>query len=449
MHGPVANQVANGLVYKLLLPDAAQALEGGTLDPDIKTVSLTRDLDLSFAKVIADPVCKRFQFDRRVHDGAEVTTPGRVRCVPAARIARCWTGMPRNIPFSRVARQTVGLTQHRHVAMLETHGTTIPRNPSMWLPVLALIVGFIALVWSADRFVAGAAATANNLGASKILIGLTVVSIGTSAPEILVALAAAIEGTSILAIGNAIGSNIANIGLVLGVTAIVAPLPFAASVLKVELPWLIGATLLALLCLYDLHLGVADGLLLLAGLSLIIHRLVRERRKPEQLPDSIQEELEELEDMPIARALVYLVVGLGVLLVSAQTLVWAATEVAEYLGVSELIIGLTVIAVGTSLPELAATLAAALKGHPDIAIGNVVGSNILNIVAVLAVPALITPVGFETHVLWRDFGTMAALTLLLVLFAYGFGSRPIITRFEGCVMILSWIGYNTLLYTQA
>ena len=449
MHGTVANQVANGLVYKLLLPDAAQALEGGTLDSDIETVSLTRDLDLGLAEVIADPVRKGFLFDRRVHNGAEVTTPSRARCSPADRIAACWTGMPRNSPSPVAGRKSIGLTQHCHVAMLETHGTTIPRNPSMWLPVLALIVGFIALVWSADRFVAGAAATANNLGASKILIGLTVVSIGTSAPEILVALAAAIEGTSILAIGNAIGSNIANIGLVLGVTAIVAPLPFSASVLKVELPWLIGATLLALLCLYDLHLGVADGLLLLAGLSLIIHRLVRDRRKPEQLPDSIQEELEELEDMPIARALVYLVVGLGVLLVSAQTLVWAATEVAEYLGVSELIIGLTVIAVGTSLPELAATLAAALKGHPDIAIGNVVGSNILNIVAVLAVPALITPVGFETHVLWRDFGTMAALTLLLVLFAYGFGSRPIITRFEGCVMILSWIGYNTLLYTQA
>ena len=320
----------------------------------------------------------------------------------------------------------------------------------MWLPVLALIVGFIALVWSADRFVAGAAATANNLGVSKILIGLTVVSIGTSAPEILVALAAAMEGTSILAIGNAIGSNIANIGLVLGITAMVAPLPFAASVLKVELPWLICATLLALYCLYDLHLGVVDGLLLVAGLALIIHRLLRkQRRKPAPLPESIQEELDEIEDMPTGRALVYLIVGLGVLLASAQTLVWAATEVAEYLGVSELIIGLTVIAIGTSLPELAATLAAAVKGHPDIAIGNVVGSNILNILAVLAVPALVAPVDFETHVLWRDYGTMAALTLLLMLFAYGFGKRPIITRFEGCVMVLSWIGYNTLLYIQA
>ena len=289
----------------------------------------------------------------------------------------------------------------------------------MWLPVLALIVGFVALVWSADRFVSGAAATANNLGASKILIGLTVVSIGTSAPEILVALAAAIEGTSILAVGNAIGSNIANIGLVLGVTAMVAPLPFSASVLKVELPWLIGVTLLALWCLHDLHLGVVDGLLLLAGLSLIIHRLVRSQRRKPELPEAIQEELEGLEGMPMGRALVYL------------------------------IIGLTVIAIGTSLPELAATLAAAIKGHPDIAIGNVVGSNILNIVAVLAVPALITPVGLEIHVLWRDYGMMAALTLLLVLFAYGFGSRPIITRFEGCVMALAWIGYNVLLYTQA
>lgn len=319
----------------------------------------------------------------------------------------------------------------------------------MWIPVLGLIVGFMALVWSADKFLSGAASTAHNLGVSKILIGLTIVSIGTSAPEIFVAITASLAGNPLLGIGNAIGSNIANIGLVLGVTALVAPLPFSASVLKVELPWLIGVTLLALWCLHDLHLGVVDGFLLLAGFSLIIHRLVRSQRRKPELPEAIQEELEGLEDMPMGRALAYLVVGLAVLLASAQTLVWAATEVAEYLGVSELIIGLTVIAIGTSLPELAATLAAATKGHPDIAIGNVVGSNILNIVAVLAVPALITPVGLEIHVLWRDYGMMAALTLLLVLFAYGFGARPIITRFEGCVMALAWIGYNVLLYTQA
>ena len=320
----------------------------------------------------------------------------------------------------------------------------------MWVPVLALILGFIALVWSADRFVSGAAATARHIGVSKILIGLTVVSVGTSAPEILVALAAALEGASPLAIGNAIGSNIANVGLVLGITAMVAPLPFAASVLKLELPWLIGATLLALYCLFDLWLGVWDGALLLLALWAVMYHLWRsQRRSPERLAESIQEELDELEAMPMLRALAWLAVGLALLLSSAWALVWAATEIARLLGVSELVIGLTIVAVGTSLPELAATLSAAVKGHPDIAIGNVVGSNLLNILAVMAVPALVNPVGIEATVVWRDYGMMAALTLLLVLFAYGMGSKPRITRFEGCVMTLAWIGYMLLLYRQS
>ena len=319
----------------------------------------------------------------------------------------------------------------------------------MGLPVLALIFGFVALVWSADRFVSGAAATARHLGVSRILIGLTVVSIGTSAPEILVALAAAMEGSSALAVGNAIGSNIANVGLVLGVTAMVAPLPFAASVLKVELPWLVGVTLLALYCLFDLWLGYLDGALLLLGLWAIMYHLFRSQRRAPDLSETIRDELEELEDMPIVRAFFWLGAGLAVLLTSAWLLVWAATEIARLLGVSELVIGLTVVAVGTSLPELAATLSAALKGHADIAIGNIVGSNILNILAVMAVPALVNPIGIEAHVLWRDYGMMAALTLLLVLFAYGLGSKPRITRFEGCVMALAWIGYMTLLYHQS
>ena len=264
------------------------------------------------------------------------------------------------------------------------------------------------------------------------------------------ALAAALEGSSPLAIGNAIGSNIANVGLVLGITAMVAPLPFAASVLKVELPWLIGATLLALYCLLDLWLGMWDGLLLLLALWALMYHLWRsQRRSPERLAESIQEELEELEAMPMLRALAWLAVGLAVLLASAWALVWAATEIARLLGVSELVIGLTIVAVGTSLPELAATLSAAVKGYPDIAIGNVVGSNLLNILAVLSVPALVSPVGIEATVVWRDYGMMAALTLLLVLFAYGMGSKPRITRFEGCVMALAWIGYMLLLYRQS
>ncbi|MEM7001349.1 MAG: calcium/sodium antiporter [Pseudomonadota bacterium] len=320
----------------------------------------------------------------------------------------------------------------------------------MWVPLLLLILGFIALVWSADRFLSGAAATASNLGVSKMLIGLTVVSVGTSAPEIMVAVFAAIDGNPLLAVGNAIGSNIANIGLVLGITALVAPLPFSATVRKSELPWLLGATFLAIFLLFDRHLSFLDGIFLLLGLSAILYRLVQgQEDSGEELSASMQEELDDLPDMTTPQAVTWLGLGLIVLLVSAQVLVYAATEIATALGVSEMIIGLTIVAVGTSLPELAATVGSAIKGHPDIAIGNVVGSNILNILAVLSVPGLLNPTAIDFAALWRDCGMMLALTLMLALFAYGYNSRAVITRFEGAVMLMAWIGYNTLLVQQA
>lgn len=321
---------------------------------------------------------------------------------------------------------------------------------AIWLPLLLLVVGFIALVWSADRFLSGAAATATNLGVSKMLIGLTVVSVGTSAPEILVAIFAAIDGNPLLAVGNAIGSNIANIGLVLGITAIVAPLPFSAPVRKAELPWLLGATFLAIALLFDQHLSVWDGLLLLVGLTAILHQLVRGQSKSDQeLSPSMQEELDELPDMTTLQGVAWLTLGLIVLLISAQILVYAATEIATALGVSEMIIGLTIVAIGTSLPELAATIGSAVKGHTDIAIGNVVGSNILNILAVLSVPGLMAPTDIDAAALWRDCGMMLALTLMLALFAYGINSRAVITRFEGAVMLMAWVGYNALIVQQA
>ena len=320
----------------------------------------------------------------------------------------------------------------------------------IWLPLLLLVLGFIALVWSADRFLSGAAAFATNLGVSKMLIGLTVVSIGTSAPEILVAIFAAIDGNPLLAVGNAIGSNIANIGLVLGITAIVAPLPFSAPVRKAELPWLIVATLLAIFLLFDRHLSMLDGFILLGGLCVIMYLLMRGQNQTEDaLTPSMQEELDELPDMTTLQAMAWLMLGLIVLLVSAQVLVYAATEIAVALGVSEMIIGLTIVAVGTSLPELAATIGSAVKGHPDIAIGNVVGSNILNILAVLSVPGLMAGTSIDAAALWRDCGMMLALTLMLALFAYGINSRAVITRFEGAVMLMAWIGYNALLVQQA
>ncbi len=319
----------------------------------------------------------------------------------------------------------------------------------MWVPLLALIVGFIALVWSADRFLTGAASTASNLGVPKVLIGLTVVSLGTSAPEILVALAAAVEGNPLLAVGNAIGSNIANIGLVLGITAMIAPLPFSKGVLRTELPWLLGATVLTLILLFDMSLSRLDGMILICALIYILYRLRHyQGHEGGEVSDAIQDELQDLPQLSLSRALFWLFVGLGVLLASAELLVWAAVEIAGWLGVSELIIGLTVVAVGTSLPELAATVGAAVKGHTDIAIGNVVGSNILNLLAVLAVPAIVSAPLVDIEVLWRDCGMMLALTLALALFAYAIGSRPVITRFEGAVILAGWIGYNLVLFQQ-
>ena len=319
----------------------------------------------------------------------------------------------------------------------------------MWVPLLVLIFGLVTLVWSADRFLSGAASAAGHLGVSKMLIGLTVVSLGTSAPEILVALTAAIEGNPLLAVGNAIGSNIANIGLVLGITAMIAPLPFSSGVLRKELPWLLGATLLTLWLLFDLQLTRLDGIILLTAMGLIMYRLVKtQQATTEGVSVSIEEELDELQALSRRKAIFWLVAGLILLLVSAEMLVWAATRIAEWLGVTEMVIGLTVVAVGTSLPELAATVGAAVKGHSDIAIGNVVGSNILNILVVLAVPGLVSEPFIDNVALWRDCGMMLALTLALALFAYAIGSQRVITRFEGAVILLGWVGYNYVLFQQ-
>ena len=319
----------------------------------------------------------------------------------------------------------------------------------MWIQLTLLVLGFVALIWSADKFLSGAAATATNMGVSKMMIGLTVVSVGTSAPEIVVASMAALDGNSLLAVGNAIGSNIANIGLVLGITAIITPLPFSANVLRKELPWLLGATFLAVILLFDRRLDFVDGIILLLGLTYILWQLMASQSDPEYSTEAISDELDGLPEMTNRQSIIWLTVGLIVLLISAQVLVYAATNIATTLGVSDLIIGLTVVAVGTSLPELAATVGSAIKGQPDIAIGNIVGSNILNILAVLAVPGLIHATDIDYAALWRDSGMMLALTLMLALFAYGLNSRAVITRFEGSVMLMAWIGYNLLLIQQA
>ncbi|MFT5720712.1 MAG: cation:H+ antiporter [Motiliproteus sp.] len=318
--------------------------------------------------------------------------------------------------------------------------------PEMLPAIGAILAGFVILIWSADRFVTGAAATAKNLGMSPMLIGLTIVSIGTSAPEMLVSGIASYTGAGGLAIGNALGSNIANIGLVLGITALIAPLPVKSGILRKELPLLLAVSVLAGLVLIDGELDRLDGGILLIGLVITLILFARFQRYAD--PDEIAHEEEELPDLPQARALFWLIIGLILLAASSRLLVWGATDIATGLGVSDLIIGLTIVAIGTSLPELAASVASALKGHHDIAIGNIVGSNIFNLLAVMSLPGLIHPISFDSLVLWRDYGAMMLFTLALLAFAYLMG-RGKINCVEGCLLLTGYSGYLGLLYYMA
>lgn len=318
----------------------------------------------------------------------------------------------------------------------------------MLYPILALLLGFVVLVWSADRFVIGAAATAKNFGMSPMLIGLTVVSFGTSAPEILVSAMAATTGAGGLAVGNALGSNIANIGLVLGITALIAPLPVKSKVLKREVPLLLAITLLAGGVLYDLYLGRIDAIILCISLIACLFLFARFQRSAGKDELEEEEEEEELPDLSTGAATFWLILGLLLLAGSSRILVWGATEIATTLGVSELIIGLTIVAIGTSLPELAASVASALKGHTDIALGNIVGSNIFNIAAVMAVPGLLAPINLDEVVLWRDYGVTFGLTALLAVFAL-LQRPPKINRPEGLLLVIAYAAYMALLYNMS
>lgn len=281
---------------------------------------------------------------------------------------------------------------------------------------LAIFIGLIGLIWSADQFVAGSAAIAKNHGMAPIMIGLTIVALGTSAPEIIVSISASLSNAGELAVGNAIGSNLANIGMVLGITALIAPIPIAKNITRREMPLLILSTIAASYCLYDLKLDWVDGILLLAALCIIFTLLVTSKSHQ---PDAEHEaDVEHIPSLTERKAWLLFAIGLSFLIISSQLLVWGAKIVAIELGVSELIIGLTVVAVGTSLPELAATVASALKGHHDIALGNIIGSNLFNLLGVMAMPALIGGTELNEAVFNRDYFAMTAITLLLALIVY-------------------------------
>lgn len=316
--------------------------------------------------------------------------------------------------------------------------------------IIAIITGFAVLIWGADRFIEGAASIATNLGIPPLIVGLTIVGFGTSAPEMLVSALAAFDGAPAMGIGNAIGSNIANIGLVLGVTILITPLTVNSVSLKREFPMLALVMAIALYLVWDLKLGNLDGIILFSGFILALFSMAYIAVKTSNKDPMAREFESELtqHQMSTKKAVLSFIIGLAALLVGSKALVWGATGIAQLLGVSDLIIGLTIVAIGTSLPELAASVISALKNEHDIAVGNVLGSNMFNLLAVLAMPGLIAPSDLDPMILLRDFPVMIALTVALFLFAY-FGKNRRIGRFAGSLMLISYIGYNALLTVQS
>ncbi|MEE4295581.1 MAG: calcium/sodium antiporter [Wenzhouxiangella sp.] len=319
----------------------------------------------------------------------------------------------------------------------------------MVLSLVAVICGLVLLLWSADRFIEGAAAIAGHLGMPPLLVGMVVVGFGTSAPEMVVSALSALQGNPGIALGNAYGSNIANIALILGVTALISPIAVHSQVLRKELPVLVAVTALAAWQLLDGEVSRLDAQVLLALFFVLMGWTIWQgmRGKDDTLTGEIVSEM-EAHAMPLPRAAIWLLVGMVLLVVSSRILVWGAVNIAQYFGVSDLVIGLTIIAIGTSLPELAASIMAARKGEHDLAVGNVIGSNLFNTLAVVGIAGAIHPMAVGPEVLQRDVLMMSVLTLSLFFVGYGLRSRlGRISRLEGGILLAAYLGYNAYLIT--
>jgi cation:H+ antiporter len=319
----------------------------------------------------------------------------------------------------------------------------------MLLASVTLLFGIGLLVWGADRFVDGSAAIAKNLHVPPMVIGLTIVSLGTSLPEMIVSGVAAFDDNRNLGIGNVLGSNIANIGIVLGITALIAPFAVRSMTLKREIPVLFLVTFLAFALMADGELSRFDGICLIVAMVFFLLWItsvaMRDRHDPlvEEFTESIPDK------MDMQASIMWFCIGLVVLFVSSKMVVWGAVEIAHSFGVSDLIIGLTIVAIGTSLPELVASVASALKNEADLAIGNVIGSNIFNLLLVLAMPGLIDPGAFSPEALLRDFPIMLGFTIALFVVAFGFKRGGKVTRFEGGLLVAAYSSYLYMLYVQA
>ncbi|MBE2893994.1 calcium/sodium antiporter [Spirabiliibacterium falconis] len=310
--------------------------------------------------------------------------------------------------------------------------------------ILAIIIGLAVLVWSADRFVEGSSAVANHFGMPKILIGMLIIGFGTSAPEIVVSVTSAIEGTPGIALGNAYGSNIANLALILGVTAIISPILVAPATLRKELPLLLLVTLISIGLLYDGNVSRFDGIMLLLLFVAFMAWSIYQGLRAKYLP---QDEITIDPSLSLGKALLLLCVGLLLLVASSQLLVWGAVYIAQALGVSDLIIGLTVIAIGTSLPELASSISAARQQQHDLALGNVIGSNMFNTLAVVGLAGTIKPMHAGFDVVYRDMPVMLLLTLLLFVIGYRYRAPSgHIHRWAGVLLLLCYIAYNGYIF---
>lgn len=321
----------------------------------------------------------------------------------------------------------------------------------MLLPVLAVLGGLVVLVWSAERFVEGAAATAARLGLSPLLVGMLVIGFGTSAPELTVSALSAAQGNPGLALGNAYGSNIANIGLILGLVALISPLAVHSSVIRRELPVLGAATLVSALMMWGGLVSRLEGaLLLLALLVFMVASVIQSRReeaaaRADALATDTVQEL-DAHPMSLGKGIFLTLLGLALLVVSSRLLVWGAVDIAQGLGVSDVIIGLTVVAIGTSLPELASSISALRRKEHDLVLGNVVGSNLFNTLGVVGLAAVIAPIEAGREVLMRDWSLMTAMTLMMAVFALGWKGRAgRINRFEGGVLVAVYLAYTAYL----
>lgn len=320
----------------------------------------------------------------------------------------------------------------------------------MLLASLAILIGLPVLLWSAGKFVGGAASVANHFGVSPLLIGMLIIGFGTSAPEIIVSIFAAIQGNSGIALGNAYGSNIANILLILGLTALISPIAVKSNIIKKEIPVLLGITFFASWQVLDQTVSKDDAFSLLGLFVLLISWSIWHgmQGSKDKLADEYSEEINASEGT-IKTHIIWLITGLLLLVASSRMLVCGAVEVATYFGVSDTIIGLTVIAIGTSLPELASSLIAVKKGEHDLAIGNVIGSNMFNTLAVVGIAGTIQPMSVSADFLYRDVVVMLAATVALFVFCIGYKRQGRLNRVEGGAFVAAYAIYTYWLISIA